>query len=642
MDDPDDYSPNLPGETDLLSNATRIVLQPDEDPRPWLGPVASGTRQLLTFMHEATHNWCFSSPVVQAQLHVATRAAINSDAWIALSDPDDAVDQNSPAAVLGVSGRIFRALHGDPRPQLGKRLQQVRDDLSAAVHDDLIRLEVMEALMRPLAEGLALFAEYDAVTRLGSKASSPLPHSVALNFAGYDRLKEAAAEDRVIEPFSTMSITNELISKARLGPSAINAKASVLGLRIGSTGKGYLTGYLTVKTLWRYLYRQDWRLYAESDLTLAYLRAFFYEDWSLAATLLSPPSPDYMMSVNAIVSAFGGRFGDFLRVTGADVSAFEDHIASPRAGESPHIPGLLYTPDEDKHALDRCNEAIRQYQQSSTAAQIYAEGTSLQISELDSLLRQRSAIIVCSVPVRVEPRPENGGITVFWKEEPILTVPPEDLAPPNPLAPSDTPATQPRLDVLLGTFGTTMMSRAAVVSRNYEIGDQVLSCTAWGTPEGRDVMREEILAGFASREERLQTSRGLRTFADMIVQEDEVLLLNRNHIRAQTGKIVDGMYFSKALMYARNEEDSDQCAELMKGKGVYALLGSADMLKRAALLGLGASLNSYRERLESVFDDHGYDLEETLKKLNQCWDRYGFPPPVWESRGEDRILVPWI
>ncbi len=192
MDDPDDYSPNLPGETDLLSNATRIVLQPDEDPRPWLGPVASGTRQLLTFMHEATHNWCFSSPVVQAQLHVATRAAINSQAWTALSDPDDAVDQNSPAAALGVGGRILRALHGDPRPQLGKRLQQVRDGLSAAIHDDLIRLEVMEALLRPLAEGLALFAEYDSVTRLGSKAASPLPTSVAFNFAGYDRLKEAA------------------------------------------------------------------------------------------------------------------------------------------------------------------------------------------------------------------------------------------------------------------------------------------------------------------------------------------------------------------------------------------------------------------------------------------------------------------
>jgi hypothetical protein len=44
--------------------ATRIVPHPDEDPRPWLGDVASGNRQLLTFIHEATRNWCFTSAVV--------------------------------------------------------------------------------------------------------------------------------------------------------------------------------------------------------------------------------------------------------------------------------------------------------------------------------------------------------------------------------------------------------------------------------------------------------------------------------------------------------------------------------------------------------------------------------------------------
>lgn len=76
-----DFSLNLPGETDLFSGATRMVPHPDEDPRPWLGDVASGNGQLLTFIHEATHNWCFTSALVHAQLHVMARAQINALAF---------------------------------------------------------------------------------------------------------------------------------------------------------------------------------------------------------------------------------------------------------------------------------------------------------------------------------------------------------------------------------------------------------------------------------------------------------------------------------------------------------------------------------------------------------------------------------
>jgi hypothetical protein len=646
MDGPYDGSFILPGETDLFSNATRIVPQPDEDPRPWLGPVASGNPQVLTFIHEATHNWCFSSPVVQAQLHLATRAAINSTAWIALCDPPDdetAEDQSSPARFLALSGEIYRALHGDPRPQLGGRLEQVRDDLSAAVHDDLIRLEVIEALLRPLAEGLALFAEYDALSRPESKGGSPLPYAVALNFAGYDRLKSAAANEVLAEPLALMSVSNEIVARARLSASAVKAKASVLGLPFSHTKNGYLPGYLTVKALWRYLYQQDTRLYAESDLALAYLRAYFYNSMPLAAALLAPTIPNSVTSANAILDAFGGRFGDFLRVAPADVSAFEDYLDSPAAGDDYHVPGLLSSAGEDKRAFDALTAAIDGYQQSSIAAQIYREGAAAEISRLKRLARQRSFITVCSVPVQIEPLPANGGMTISWQGEPVLTLSPEDLAPPNLTAHSGTTIGQGHLDVLLGTFGTTMMSRAAVISVQHEVGDQVLACTAWGTPEGKDVMRQEILAGFASREERLRTSRGLRAFAELIVQDDDTgLRLNKDLVIGQTGKIVDSMYQSKALLFARTEEEADQCAELMQDKGAYALLGSAGLLKRAALLGLGAGLNSYRETLDRIFRQHGYDLDDTLEKLNQCWDQYGFPPSVWESPGEDSILIPWI
>jgi hypothetical protein len=181
-------SRDLPGASDLLSNATRIVPQPDEDPRPWLGDVASGNGQLLTFIHEATHNWCFTSTVVHAQLHLAARAEINAATLVALGDGRVRRGGDSEPGPLELFSELFHALSQDPRPRVGENIQRVRDQLSLAVHDDVIRLEVVQALLRPLAEGLALFAEYDAVSRANSKAWSPLPMAVALNFAGLDTM----------------------------------------------------------------------------------------------------------------------------------------------------------------------------------------------------------------------------------------------------------------------------------------------------------------------------------------------------------------------------------------------------------------------------------------------------------------------
>lgn len=191
----------------------------------------------------------------------------------------------------------MHALGWVPQLQPGMNIQEVRRELSAAVQDDVIRLEVIQALMRPFDEGLALFAEYDAFSRAASKAWSPLPVAVAWNFAGLERLKVQAARG-FVEPFSTMFIAGELVEKARLSQQAIDAKASVLVQPLASAAGGYLPGYLAVKHMWRRLYRQDIRLYGESDLALAYMRSYFYEDLPFAMTLLAPPIPNSIMSTN--------------------------------------------------------------------------------------------------------------------------------------------------------------------------------------------------------------------------------------------------------------------------------------------------------------------------------------------------------
>ena len=396
--------------------------------------------------------------------------------------------------------------------------------------------------------------------------------------------------------------------------------------------------------MWRHLYRQDPRLYTESDLVLTYLRSFFYEDMSLAATILTPPQANSLKSVNAIIKAFAYRVRDFSQATGADVAAFEEYQDSTYADEPAyHTPGILRTEEEDQRAFHRINEAINERAHSSIGARTFEFGFRVAMNELDRIWRQRPFLITCSVPVSIYPGPGNNGIEVRWREIPVLSVPPRDLAPRAPSderrGTSDGPNPDAKLDIVLGTFGGPTLSRAALVSR----GNQVISCTVWGPQPSSDGMRQQVLTGFTSRETRLDGIKAFQYLPELIVNEDVGLRLNREHVRAHLNEAVDSAYQETALWHARDTASIDHCAELMKDKGVYALLGSTDMLKRAALLGLVASVNPYRNQIDQVFHHLGYDLRDTIDQLSQCWDRHGFPPRILESgTGEEPPLVPLI
>lgn len=114
--------------TDLFTNYMQLgPLTADADPRPWLGHATAPFAQLGPFLHEITHHWCFLTPVNTAIAQLTARARMN---LVQLSD--DAAVSDSPFVDAAAT--------------------------SAAIH-----------LLKPIHEGLALFAEFDASTRLDSK-----------------------------------------------------------------------------------------------------------------------------------------------------------------------------------------------------------------------------------------------------------------------------------------------------------------------------------------------------------------------------------------------------------------------------------------------------------------------------------------
>lgn len=188
---------------------------------------------LPTVLHELTHHWCFFSAV----------------------------------------GNVLATL----RARFQQRCMTVTEQ--APIFEDLFRFETVTAALRPIAEGLALFAEFDVLPGHCDLRSEPLAWILAL-------FRRDALVGGVSAAESD-SILGELLSAPRRDERLWRKKESLLVKELHVGGGGYLAGYLGVKALWERV-RQEAPDVADPELFWAYVRAFFFEDESLIAVMLNP------------------------------------------------------------------------------------------------------------------------------------------------------------------------------------------------------------------------------------------------------------------------------------------------------------------------------------------------------------------
>ncbi|MCQ4211731.1 hypothetical protein [Streptomyces longispororuber] len=643
------YSSDRAGVTDLFTNAVRLAPAEKEDPRHWLGPVGHGPpEQLLTFLHEVTHHWCFSSDVGQALLFLAARADMNAHALSALSDDidehpsdDEHPGDDDPEGLWREYARdlgpLLRGLVGDPRSRLGSRLESARESLALAVHDDVTRIQVAQAVLRPLAEGLALFAEFDAISRPQSEAWSPLPYSLVLNFAGRERL----ARGPHVEPLRTLLIASGLLRQVRTSPMALSRKATVLGSSLAAGSGGYLLGYLTVKSLWRHLSTQDTRLLSETDLSLMYMRSFFYDDLGLAALLVQPPEGDAWLSARRIIDHVQERFMAFGEVREADVRAYEKNVLALGDHEWVSRPGLLRSAAQDERDV-RLMKRVQEDIETSTAAEVFDFAVRFAIEQVNSIIARRTYLTACSVPVRVRDALEPpGALDVVWRDETILTFPAEDLvnvAPePEPPSATTTDRSAPQLDIVLGTTLTSgeFLARGAVLHE----GDRVMACSVTGVPDHQARFREDLVVGFSAREALFRQGRTLQKVAGAIVEKDELLRDYRDRVDGRLDSVVDELYRPTALWFAREGTDLDALANRMEERGLLSVWGSSRLLRGMTLLGLSAGLNPTVSFVAERFQEFGLALDDILREAERLWETEGFPPSAVRGGGPDGWVV---
>jgi hypothetical protein len=346
-------------------------------------------------LHEAVHHWCFNTPV-----------------GIAL-------------AIL--REQLMEAVLSDTAPE----------ELGALYIRYVAALEAL----RPLIEGLALFAEFDVVPGDGNLRVAPLTWLGILAYPGLVRSNEG---NRTLE-----EAIRSAISRLRTVEATAQRKDNLLCQPLNPRPHGgYLAGYMVVKGLWlRTVTRSS--LAADAELWLAFVRAWIFHDTELAWELQQPAEPDSRVG-DAVGPAerFAGRLNGLLDAdtTASALAAFNSAYSSGASEDAISALGMT------KSSRERFEHAFRAHLDRLELP----EGPESFARRLTwSALQTRSWICVASTPGRLRCS-EKGALKFQETSGPLQILYP-------PLPPGDSPRGVP-----------------------VETGDHAATYEFWVGPEGRN------------------------------------------------------------------------------------------------------------------------------------------------------------
>ena len=201
---------------------------------------------------------------------------------------------------------------------------------------DVAVVDSVNKLLRPLFEGMALFAEFDADPGEASIFAMP-GFWAGMIFTPLDEV--GPTESELVEPAKWM--TRKIVSTLngyRFGQTALRRKIDTLMQPLSGDPNFYLCGYLSVKQLWHNAGHCTKSL-RDGDLFLCFLRDWIFQDWKLIDYVLdeslSPPVAFHFTS-----------------------QRFQDRLVELATADLSHEVGefdrLVASQSQDFSALNRC------------------------------------------------------------------------------------------------------------------------------------------------------------------------------------------------------------------------------------------------------------------------------------------------
>lgn len=192
----------------------------------------------------------------------------------------------------------------------------------STVPSDAMRHALMERLLRPVLEGLAMFVEFDAVSG-DVPCSSASQQAAALLFCK-DEMREAMLNgEDILAPLM------RTLQEVRRDKSTIEKKSQLLGRTIADND-GYLLGYLLVKTIWKELVTQS-SAWLHTDLFSAFLNDYFFNDFALAQLLVPTNATEFEEEADKLACYLHNRVVLLCRNAGSYMQEFLPWFHDTRA-----------------------------------------------------------------------------------------------------------------------------------------------------------------------------------------------------------------------------------------------------------------------------------------------------------------------
>jgi hypothetical protein len=579
--------------TDLASNVTHLGgVQLADHLDDLVTPGSGPSSLLLGCLHELTHHWCFLSSV--------------------------------GVTITGLTFRIADAIAGE---------QKHREEL---VLHDLVAYRTVTALMRPLVEGLALFAEFD-INSIGRSRIFSRPLVMGINlFARPGLLIDPLAEDGNFPASefpgglnASLSMIGEL-RPVRLSKDGIRRKVNVLAKRADQDPDGYLIGYLSVKGLWRLLRQRCDRLYTETDLAFAFMRSFFFHDQKLIEILLTPRRERVEELANRIHKHLGRRMGQLADVTAEDIDAFENHVLNETPLESAAwAPCLHISADEWKRGQRAYAKRLRVLLADPVgkSARTGLPGFRDEVRNAFSLMVRRRHIIrlgAQTVQIDVD---QDGQYVVRHGDQELLRGHARHAA---------VQSGDGTIELVFSAASSSGMHRAITVYGPDSLVDIVIPGVK---PDDDDLQHELALLGMQHYPSAMFVEYGERIdrLIDSFAAESR-LAPELERIQRLAPDVAKNLHLENGFISVPDEH-LPEALQLLDDGGVYAFLGyDRDLLEALIIIGVAAPLMPFRALLLRELADHGFaDPAAIWRGLVECEARTGLA--VVNADDEYRVLV---
>lgn len=556
---------------------TNLAVLAAVDLRDHMGLVVS--RQLPShcfppFVHELTHHWCFHSSVGNTLAALALRAR-------------------------------------------GRALHITNTDDEFAVIDDLMRFETAVAMLRPFAEGLALFAELDLRPGRSKVRSMPMLWTW-LMFAGQDE-REARTSTHSSEIPQADLQTFEVVHAARLGDDLRERKENILVKPLkGVTDGGYLSGYLGIKGLWWHACARD-ALFEDADFFFTFLRNYFYEDQGLVSVLLDPGTAN-LSAGDAIVEHIVARYNTLLSADLSDAAhELERFIAPLKSGDGTlkeiESPPPLLTPEaQARSGKTRYDELYR-----SIRAEGQADTNIGAVARMHAwTLAQRECMCLASTPVELHISQEHR-VGIFIDGVPVYGGPGVGNAKPGSASGKLQLFFSPSYGYVV--FVASVDGHAVFVNFLGNVDEKV---------------REQFLGYMLDRDLAVDFYEESRSTLERILAKGShsgIVDIWRDTL----DKAVEDLYGQVSMIQAQPGRAAEIRAT-MATAGFWDLLdhdGAA--IRGLALLGLIQSVGAMDDARE-LFAASGLSYDETIEHLAATERRTGFPL-VHKHDGQAYVLV---